>query len=227
MKVTRAFFMTLFLAFTFSLSAFAELYLDSPQKLLSRASQGRIPLREVILDIQQNYPEMRDPVVFESYFYMLDDLKELSVKHRLDEIFPQAVEKLGTRLAGHGLKWLSIGRHSTEKIMYYQRWMGVEEATVYCEMMDFEIKNLAKETEFRQAAANVDAIIAYFSKRYPDRRDLHLVTHRIITDIANRFLKNPDVTEADIQFWLGKIAIASGFSEYIEYLQQHLSLIHI
>jgi hypothetical protein len=54
--------------------AFGELRLDPPDVLLSRASQNRQELRDAVISIQQQLPEMRSQAIFESYFFLLDDL---------------------------------------------------------------------------------------------------------------------------------------------------------
>ncbi len=204
------------------LHAVAELRLDTPEKLLTKASEGRIQLREVILDIQQAYPEMRDPVIFEKYFYMLDQLKAIAIEKSLDEIFPLAVEKLGITLSGHGIKWLSISKDSTEKILYYHRWMNVDVASAFVGEIDYNLADTLTDAEFKQAAVNLDALITWIKVRFPAEKNLLMTYNNILTNLANTFLKRDNLPESEIQFWVSVIASPAGFSDAIDNIQQKL-----
>ncbi len=206
----------------FGLNSFAELRLDTPENLLKKASEGRIQLREVILDIQQSYPELRDPTIFEKYFYLLDQLSEKAKQSHLDEIYPLAVEKLGITLSGHGIKWLSVSKDSTEKILYYHRWMNVDVASSFAAQIEYNLPDVSSDPEFKQAALNLDALRNWLKSRFPEEKNLLMLYDRFLTNLANTFLKRDDLPESEIQFWISKISTPTGFSDAIETVQQKL-----
>src|SRR3989344_346775 len=215
-------YLTLIVLLLIGTVARAEFRLDSPEKLLQRASEGRIQLREVILDIQQAYPEMRDPVLFDSYFAILNDLKVQAIQFSLDEIYPLGVEKLGLKLVGHGVKWLSIGTHSTEKVMAYHKWMSSDVASIFIDIMDYSIRDLKSDTERKQAAISIDALIAWATVTFPAQKNLVTSYQRILSELANSFLKTENLSDDETNFWIGKISVTSGFSEYLEIIQVKL-----
>src|SRR5437868_1426825 len=81
--------------------AFANLHLATPNDLLVKAAIDRTSLRDVILDIEQNIPEMRDPATFESYFFILDQLAAQAQRLGLDQYYPNAVQSLGLHMVSN------------------------------------------------------------------------------------------------------------------------------
>ena len=88
----------------FSSLANAVLNLDTPERLLQKASIDRQQLRDVVLSLEQQLPEMRDFKTFESYFFILDQLKQESDRLGLDDLYPDAVLSVGTKMVSFGIK---------------------------------------------------------------------------------------------------------------------------
>lgn len=102
----------------------ADLNLDNPQALVSRAALNKNELRQVINDIDLDLSEMRDQATFEKYFFMLDDLQAHAVKIDLDSIYSNAVRKVGNRTVQKGVNWLDIFKTSQAHLIYYEKWMS-------------------------------------------------------------------------------------------------------
>ncbi|WP_374079861.1 hypothetical protein [Bdellovibrio bacteriovorus] len=195
--------------------SWASLGLPPAEELMTKASQGRTELREVILDMDNNIQEMGYPEVFDSYFYLLDDLKELAILFNLDEIYPGAVEELGTHMVDSGIRWLNISEAKTDRILYYHKWMNVDVTIRYMDQVEVEIGALKNMDKVKDASENVEVILSYVEARFPRYYHLKAGYRRILSNIALKFLREPGHTNEDIAHWIGKLRSPAAYMDYL------------
>jgi hypothetical protein len=189
---------------------------------MGKAGKNRIQLREVILDIEKNLPEIRDPRTFDAYFNMLDGLKALAEAQRLDEIYPDAVKILGEKMVANGVRWLKIEEDSTERVMNYHRWMNADIAASYQGEIERVSTDERDPAKLRQLAVNTEAVAKWSEQRFPDQPRMNNNYWRILSDIAGRFLKLPNLSEEETAFWISKVAFPEPFAMVLESLQKEL-----
>lgn len=213
MMILRAFLLALLLTPGFSWGN--EGGLPPADELMFKASQGRIELREVLMDLENNIQEMGYPEVFDSYFYLLDGLKELAIRFNLDEIYPGAVENLGAQMVDSGIRWLDIAEAKEERLLYYHKWMNLDVAVRYMDQVEVEIGSLKNMDKVRSASDNVEILLNYVETRFP--RYYHLKTgyRRILSNVALKFLRQPDISNEDVQHWIGKLRSPAGYMDYM------------
>lgn len=223
----KLFYLSIALILSFSTgSANAEIQLESPALLMKRAETGRIQLREVILDITKNLPEIRDPRTFDSYFELLDGLQELAVRHRLDEIYPGAVPALGEKMVANGVRWLKIEEDSTDRVLNYHRWMNADIASSFQGEIERESLDEKDPAKLRVLAINTEAVARWAEKRFPDQARMNNNYWRILSDVAGRFLKITTLSEEEIAFWIAKVTYPEPFAMVLEGLQKELFLMN-
>lgn len=198
--------------------AFADMKLDPPEKLLEKARAGRIACREVILDIQQNIPEMRDPQTFDSYFKILDELEKIAAQTGVNEIYPDAVKNLGLQMVTQGVRWLSTARDTIEKILAYHKWMSVEVAFSFLAATELEEKTLPPEN-LRRFAENIDQLIPWVDKAFPQATGLRLGYRNLLSERAAKALAIQSMTEEERLFWLDKIYSSTGYASALGVIQ--------
>ncbi|WII71851.1 hypothetical protein QJS83_15410 [Bdellovibrio sp. 22V] len=201
----------------FSTSVFAQ-SLPPAEELLAKAEQGRAQLKEVIDDVDKNLSKMREAKVFDAYFYMLDDLKELATKFNFEEIEPQAIEKLGLRMVERGTRWLVIAECTKDRLLYYHKWMSKDIAVRYMAQVEVEIGSLGASSKTRAAGDNLDALIIYVDGRFPGDTYLKEGYQRILSNIALKQLRQPKVSDEDALYWIGRLQTANSYSEYLSIL---------
>jgi hypothetical protein len=203
------------------LPASARNNLDSPDVLLSRAKEGRIQCREVVLDLQQNATEFRDPKTFDSYFYLLPQLQQIATDVNLDEIYPDAVKHLGQLLASNGIRWLSGAHDPLDRLLFYMQWMSVD--TAYSFLSNLELENQTLDPAFvRNFATNLDGLIPVVDRTFPDAAGLRLGFRNLLSDLAAKVLSQQNLSEDDRLFWLTKIYSANGYSTAISLLENSI-----
>lgn len=218
----------IFLFFTlfFALTANANLKLAEPDVLLKQAAKGRVELRDVILDISQQISEMRDPQTFDKYFYILPELKKFAVLLKLDDIYPKAVETLGLKMVGQGIRWLSITKHDTAKIGYYLQWSDENVLSTFFFNSVMEIRGEKNPALLTKAAENLEFIIPIVAKIAPLRNDLSQSYRQLLSQVAIKFLRT-SLTKQELNFWISKLSDTTGVSEYLDLVQQEIFRINI
>lgn len=217
-------FVTVFGLFTTTValnSAEAALSLAPPQELLKKASKDRRQLREVLLDMQQNIPEMRDPATFDSYFFLLADLEKLAEQLQLNAIFPKAVEATGLKMVAHGIRWMDISQRTLAHALYYQRYADADIMSRFLAELELQVRNLKNDpVRLRKIAVNLDGMLPSAEKQFEDRRDVRISMRQILSSVAISFLKSQNLSDADADFWISKISLPTAYSEYIESLNE-------
>lgn len=221
MKMKKLFAALLLLANTCLPSAYAELKLEPPQKLLEKARESRIACREVILDLQQNISEFRDPKTFDAYFNILNDLARIAAEKGVEEIYPNAVKSLGQQMTANGIRWLSASRDSIERILAYHQWMSAEIAFSFLSNVELEEKTLAPG-DITTFAMNLDRLIPWIDQAFPQSSGLRLGYRNLLSDRAAKMLARESLTEEERLFWLSKIYSSSGFSSAINLIQDNV-----
>lgn len=201
--------------FVFPALAWAELGLAPASELLQRASQGRAELRDVILDMDNNISEMGSPQVFDSYFYILDNLKDLAIRFNLDEVYPDAIETLGAHMADSGIRWLDITEASTERILYFHRWMSMDGMIRYLNQVDSELAVIKSPAMLRVASENAENILTYIEDNYPYYFYLSSGYRRLVSGISMGFLRDPLATESDVIYWIGRLRSPDAYTDYL------------
>lgn len=199
--------------------ALAALSLPPPQALLKKASQDRRQLRDVLLDMQQNISEMRDPKTFDSYFFLLEELEKQAVKLQLNAIFPKAVESTGLKMVAHGIRWMDISQRSLADALYYQKYADADVMSRFLAELELQVRNLRNdEAGLRKIAVNLEGMLPHAEKRFEDRRDVRVSMRQILSSIAVNFMKSPKLSDEEASFWIAKISLPTAYSEYIEEL---------
>ncbi len=204
--------------------ASAELKLDSPASLLARASINQNHLRDVINEIDQNLIEMRDQKTFDQYFFILDELQSLADHFQLDTIYPNAVNKLGQRMVQKGINWLHIYKDSQERILYYHRWIGAEPqvAFTFLYAVEIQLRDESSLTTLRLASTNLEALMQYGLKRWPNSPGLRILYESQLSEVAVKILKRPSLPEAEVLFWISKIYSAEAMTTFTMIIQSSI-----
>lgn len=199
-----------------SSTAQADLKLASPEALLAKANRGRAACRDVILDISLNVQEMRDPATFDRYFSILGNLSAIAEKHKLEEIYPDAVKSLGLRMVGNGVRWLSITNDSSEKILSYHDWMNTDTAYVFQSNIELATREVTDNIVLKKLAENTEALMAFADLKFAQNIDLRNGYRRILSDLAAKKLKETGVTSEDYIFWLSKLSTPQAYAVAID-----------
>lgn len=199
----------------------AALNLAPPQDLLKKAAQDRRQLREVLLDMQQNIPEMRDPKTFDSYFFILADLQKLADKLQLNAIFPKAVEATGLKMVAHGIRWLDVSQRPLSDALYYQSYADADVMSRFLAELELHVRNLRNsQARLKAVAINLEGMLPAAEKQFEERRDVRISMRQILSSIAIKFLKTEQLTNDEAAFWISKISLPTAYSEYIEALNE-------
>ena len=198
----------------------AALNLAPPQELLTKASQDRRQLREVLLDMQQNIPEMRDPSTFDSYFFLLADLQKFAEKHQLNAIYPKAVEVTGLKMVSHGIRWMDLSQRTLADALYYQSYADADVMGRFLSEIEMQIRDYRDHARLKKMALNLEGLLPAAEKKFEERRDVRISMRQILSSIAIKFLKTEQLTNDDTAFWISKIALPNAYSEYIEALNE-------
>ncbi len=202
------------------LMAWASLNLPTPEVLLKKAGQNRTALREVVLDLEFNVPEMRDPATFEKYFQLLDQLQSLSVSSGLEEFFPLIVNNLGLNMVSSGMRWLDATKDSPTKLAYYIKWMDAETLARFLGLVEYQMDVVKDPVRLQMMAENLEAVLPLVDQKASSLPYVQLGFRRLISDSAVALLKTETLSAAQVSIWLKKIKISSSFSEYLDYLNQ-------
>lgn len=199
----------------------AALNLAPPQDLLKKAAQDRRQLREVLLDMQQNIPEMRDPKTFDSYFFILADLQKLADKLQLNAIFPKAVEATGLKMVAHGIRWLDVSQRPLSDALYYQSYADADVMSRFLAELELQVRNLRNShARLKAVAINLEGMLPAAEKQFEERRDVRISMRQILSSIAIKFLKTEQLSNDEAAFWISKISLPTAYSEYIEALNE-------
>lgn len=203
------------------LSAWA-LNLAEPGVLMAKAQKNRIELREVLLDIDMNIPEMRDQPTFEKYFYLLDSLNALAVKYNLDEIYPKMVPRLGLRMTGNGMRWLDVTKDSSEKLQYYVKWMDADVLSRFLDNTTYNLTLIKDRGSLAVMATNIESILPLVDAKAAGQTHLMSGYRRLLTDVAIATLRDKTLPADEVNFWIGKLMLPSSIAEYTDYLSQDI-----
>ncbi len=198
------------------------LNLPEPSALLAKAQKSRIELREVLLDIDMNIPEMRDQPTFEKYFYTLDSLNTLSVKFNLDEVYPKMVSRLGLRMVGNGMRWLDVTKDSPEKLHYYVKWMDADVLNRFLDTTTYNLTLIKDRTRLSVMAKNIESILPLVDAKAENQTHLMSGYRRLLTDVAIVTLRDKTLPNAEVDFWIGKLMLPAAIAEYTDYLAQDI-----
>ncbi|MFS4460049.1 hypothetical protein [Bdellovibrio sp. HCB2-146] len=212
MKILGTFLFTLL----FTTQVFATLKLAEPDELLKRAKGGRADLRAIIMDIELNIPEMRDPATFDKYFYLLDQLTEFANVSQLNDYYPNAVKDLASLMADNGMRWLNVTQDSQERMQYYVRWMTPPVIERLLGLVDYQLDSVTDLGRLKTAANNLESILPLVQKIAGDNSYSLIGFRRILSTTAVNVLKSPGLTQADKLEWIRKVKIPSEFAEYVD-----------
>lgn len=219
---------TLFLliSLTFVWNAQAVQNLPSPEDLLNQAAQGRIPLREVLFQIEKNAPEFTRLEELDKYMVILPRLQTLAVELKLDEIYPKAVPRLGETLFSAAMKWLDVRTIPQERLLFYAGYANYDLAFRFSDTME---AMMASETEQRLlmiGADNLEALRLFFAKNIPNSASLDASLRKVISDLAAKYIAQPaGVTNEQVNFWIMKLSLGSSFLSTIDFLGHKVALL--
>lgn len=207
-----------------SLNAFADLQLASPEKLVEQASQGRQQLRDVVLSIQQQLPEMRDYATFEGYYLTLDQLNIYSNQFNLNDIYPDAIYSLGRKMSLFSIKWVDLSKMENDKLKYYLKWFDLESFNFLLATTNFIIPSIDRSDypRFKILALNLKYLLENYYDTFKIRPDIGMGYKEMISSIAVNLLQNPDTNSEEYDFWFDKIYTANGINYYLDYIQKEI-----
>ncbi len=193
----------------------AKMNLPPPEELKKRAEESREKLIEVLLDIDQNLQEMTDPEIFESYFGLLEDLRDLSERANLNEIYPQGVEGLGRRMAAYGARWLRPNKDSADKLIDYHRWMDAQTAAQFQYYIELAIMEYKESEVLKRLALNIEALGVFAKTHFSQELLLRNGYKRLLSKVATKYLTLFEVGDDEIDFWMSKISSAENLAEIL------------
>lgn len=200
--------------------SWGALNLAEPEVLLKKATQSRTALLDVLLDIEYNIPEMRDPDTFDKYFTMLDALEVQSSRTGLEQYYPKIVSNVGLKMVSNGMRWLDVTAANTEKVAYYIKWMDADALARFMGLIEYQNTMIKNPVHLKQMADNIESILPVIDEKAASLPYVQLGFRRLVSDSAVALLKTEMLNEAEVDFWIKKIKIASSFSEYLDYLNQ-------
>ncbi|WP_347357700.1 hypothetical protein [Bdellovibrio sp.] len=200
--------------------SWAAINLPEPADLMEKAAQSRTSLRDIILDLEFNIPEMRDPATFDKYFATLDRLQVLSVETGLEEYFPNIVKTLGLNMVSNGMRWLDVTKDSSTKLGYYIKWMDADSLARFLGLIEFQMSVVKDSSRLMALSQNLEAVLPLVDEKASTLPYVQLGFRRLVSDAAVALLKTESLSEAQVAVWLQKIKISSSFSEYLDYLNQ-------
>ncbi len=198
----------------------AALNLAEPDALLKKAAQSRSSLLDVILAVEFNIPEMRDPATFDKYFAMMDELQGLATKSGLEEYYPDIVKKLGLNMTANGMRWLDVTQAPTEKVSYYVKWMDADTLARFLGLIEYQTSIVKDPVRLKRMSENIEAILPAVDQKAASLPYVQLGFRRLTSDAAVALLKTETMNPQEVDFWIKKIKIASSFSEYLDHLNQ-------
>lgn len=202
-----------------SLNAWGVVQLDPPADLVKKAATGRIELREVIMDLQLNAPEFTAPQQLDPYFNILPDLAKLANDFDLDEIFPEAVKKLGVRLAANGIRWLDISKDPFDKVQYYHSWMDEEVALRFQAQVDDLLLTQTDPARLRTAVDNIVNLIPVVEGLFPKSLVLANTYRRLSSETALKIIRDQNLQEDEVVFWLSKVTMPTAYADYFDFIR--------
>ncbi|MCB9025524.1 MAG: hypothetical protein H6625_04335 [Bdellovibrionaceae bacterium] len=199
----------------------AELVLDKPDKLMVKASKNRQELRDVLLSLQQQLPEMRSVDVFESYFFLLKDLNELAIRFNLNEVYPEAIRSLGFKMSAFGVKWMDLSQMDQLSFAYYLKWMNADGLFNLLATSNYILQtiDLNEKIRLKVLAENVDFLINLNLEVIKQRVDLALGYRNLLTDLAIRNLQQNHISDSEKNFWFQRIYSSAGMGYYLDSIQ--------
>lgn len=206
----------------FTQLANAELKLESPDVLLQKASVDLSGLRDVILDLEFNIQEIRDPITFDKYFYIVDDLLQVGIQHQIDLMYPNAVQNLGLHMVAHGMRWIDATKDNPEKMLYYVQWMESDTLARFLALIEFQIHGVKDPARLTMLAKNIEAIIPVTDKKGETLPYVVLGFRRLVSDAAVAMLKTQEMSLEESKRWIGKIRLSSSLAEYVDFLNQKI-----
>jgi len=221
-------FWCLFLVpFQLPLVSQAAIGLSSPEEFLSRASEDRQSLQEVIAELEREVMQISSEEVFIEYFSLLVPLRDLAQEFELDKVDPQAVERLGARMADQGLQWLSIAHSPQDKLENYHRWMNFDLSMKYVGQVEAEVDNLQKSEDLKAAVANAEFLQTFCENRFPQFNHIQAAYRRIISKISQKILVHEDLTDEDLVQWISRLRTPADQSAYLERVKAELIQLRI
>lgn len=206
----------------FTQLANAELKLESPDVLLQKASVDLSGLRDVILDLEFNIQEIRDPITFDKYFYIVDDLLQVGIQHQIDLMYPNAVQNLGLHMVAHGMRWIDATKDNPEKMLYYVQWMESDTLARFLALIEFQIHGVKDPARLTMLAKNIEAIIPVTDKKGETLPYVVLGFRRLVSDAAVAMLKTQEMSLEESNRWISKIRLSSSLAEYMDFLNQKI-----
>lgn len=208
----------------FSFQSFALLNLDSPAALVQKAALSRSDLRDVILTLGQQVPEMRDQDTFESYFFILDQLDTNARDFNLDDIYPGAVKSLGKQMSLFSIKWVDLSLMPSNKLSYYMKWLEIDSYTNLLATTNYLLLTINKTdvSRLQVLATNIDAILVTAMPMIEARPDLVLGYRDMISNVAITVLQTNNLSDSDKDFWFSKIYTTTGLNLYLDLVQKQI-----
>ncbi|MGZ3775211.1 MAG: hypothetical protein ACXVCY_15290 [Pseudobdellovibrionaceae bacterium] len=210
------------LIFLGPLAAWASLNLPEPAEMLNKARGGQSALRDVILDLEFNISELRDPVTFNKYFFILDELQSLAKSSDLEKYYPQIVEKLGLNMVSNGLRWLDVTQDSPEKLGYYIKWMDGDILARFQGVIEYQISMIKDPMSLMNMANTLEVLLPQIDQKTANLPYVQIGFRHLISDAAVALLKKEGVSEDQISVLIKKLIISSSLSEYLNHLNKSL-----
>ncbi len=207
---------------TFTSLTNAIINLDTPEVMLQKASIDRQNLRDVVLSLETQLPEMRDLRTFESYFFLCDKLQEKAIEFNLDDLYPDGVKSLATKMAAFGVKWVDLSKIDQTKLAYYLKWIDIDGLSNLLSYANYYSKKLTDVASLKYLSDNIDFIINTTAQQTKDRFDVELGMRELSTSIAIKFLLRADLSESERAFWATKVYTSSGLNLYTDHVQQKI-----
>jgi|GEM_PF-2178931 len=189
--------------------------LASPSVLLENAKKGRIELRDVIFRISQNLSEFSELDQLTPYAKLIPEFRALSLKFKLEEIFPKMMEKFEESVHAASIKWLDPRSLSSELILFYSDFASFVSALRWLDTVEADLHLEKDNVKLKTTVLNLTKTKQFFSKRFTQKKDIDVALNRIISDIASKRLTKLSLTSDEVDFWLSYLQSASGFETYL------------
>jgi hypothetical protein len=199
-------------------SAFANLNLPEPEALLVKAHKSRTDLRNAIMEIDLNIPELRDPATFDKYFNLLDKLNDYANEYKLETYYPDSVRNLALHMVDNGMRWLDVTKDPRARVLYYAKWMNSDVLERFLGQVAYQLEDLKDANQLKTASDNIEALLPLAEKIAGANSYSLIGFRRLVSVTAVTMLKNADLALTDKIFWINKVQIPSEFAAYIEIL---------
>jgi hypothetical protein len=204
----------------------ASAQLETPDAYLSRGNLSAADLHNVMLDIQLNITSLTTKDEFRKYLAIMPQIATRAEIHRLESIYPGAVQQLGEQMVSYGIRWLDLSVDEASVVQQHLEWTDAITAGQYIYVVS-DLIFRKRDLDAKFLSANIDLFIAAAAK-FNDEPYIERGYRDLNSEVAlNELKKITSDNDEDFLFWIEKLSNQETMSAYIYSLLERSYLISI